>query len=204
MRRGEVTDELRESVESAQRREQSVLQSLLRPPQVERLRQRLGAPFDTSKLQRIYPMAPELVDSGHWINTSPLTMRSLRGKIVLVHFYAFQCHNCHANFPIYKRWHSRYHSSGDVVVLGIQTPETSAEADPARVRQAAQEEGIEFPVLIDLDKKNWQAWGNTMWPTVYVVDQDGYIRLWWQGELNWQGATGDQTIEQLIDSLLRH
>ncbi|HAC90510.1 MAG TPA: hypothetical protein DCF63_07725 [Planctomycetaceae bacterium] len=62
--------------------------------------------------------------------------------------------------------------------------------------------GFEFPVLIDLKSENWNAWGNTMWPTVYVIDKKGYIRSWWQGELNWQGATGDKSIENLVDELL--
>ena len=116
--------------------------------------------------------------------------------------YAFQCHNCHANFPIYQRWHERYQDRG-VVVIGIQTPETAAEAEPERVRAAAEERGFQFPVLLDLDKRNWNAWSNTMWPTVYVVDQRGYLRHWWQGELNWRGATGDQAIEELVEQLLQ-
>jgi len=56
--------------------------------------------------------------------------------------------------------------------------------------------------LVDVSSKNWDAWGNTMWPTVYVVDKNGYIRWLWQGELNWQGATGDKSIEKLVDELL--
>jgi len=87
-------------------------------------------------------------------------------------------------------------------LIGIQTPETSAERNVSLVKAAAKEKGFQFPVLIDLQNKNWDAWGNTMWPTVYVVDKKGYIRSWWQGELNWQGATGDKTIETLIDQLL--
>jgi hypothetical protein len=56
---------------------------------------------------------------------------------------------------------------------------------------------------MDLKSENWKAWGNTMWPTVYVIDKKGYLRHWWQGELNWQGATGDQTIERIADDLLK-
>lgn len=117
------------------------------------------------------------------MNSKPLTLKELRGKVVLVHFYAFQCHNCHANFEIYRRWHDQLRSKG-VEVVGIQTPETPTERDPAAVKSAAAERKLEFPILVDLESKNWAAWGNTMWPTVYVIDKNGYIRHWWQGELN--------------------
>ena len=83
----------------------------------------------------------------------------------------------------------------------ILNPETAAEAEPARVTAYAHQQGFEFPVLIDLEKKNWDAWGNTMWPTIYVVDKRGYIRYWWMGELQWQGARGDKYIERLVDKL---
>jgi len=161
----------------------------------------IGTAFDPSRLKRIYAKAPEFQSVEHWINSAPLTLQELRGKVVLVHFYAFQCHNCHANFGIYQRWHRELTDRG-VVVIGIQTPETKRERDPNAVKAAAAERELEFPILIDLDSKNWNAWGNTMWPTIYVIDTNGYIRHWWQGELNWKGATGDETIEKLIDELL--
>ncbi len=160
----------------------------------------IGKPFDTTSLKRIYPLAPELIDSGEWTGGTPTTLADHRGKVVLVHFYAFQCHNCVANFDHYNRWQQEWADQG-VTVIGIQTPETTAERDVTLVRIAAKEKGFEFPVLIDLYSKNWEAWGNTMWPTVYVVDKNGYIRSWWQGELNWQGATGDKTIEQMVAQL---
>ncbi|MEM8733474.1 MAG: redoxin domain-containing protein [Planctomycetota bacterium] len=196
-----VTEELKSAVVKAAQAEQGALQSVLKPEQVQQLGAILGKPFDTTKLKRIYPKAPELVPVDEWINSSGLTLRELRGKVVLVHFYAFQCHNCHANFDHYRRWHDKY--GDDVVVIGIQTPETPSERDPAAVRSAAQKRQLEFPILVDLESKNWKSWSNTMWPTVYVIDKKGYIRHWWQGELNWNGATGDKTIEDLVADLLK-
>jgi peroxiredoxin len=90
-----------------------------------------------------------------------------------------------------------------VVVIGIQTPETQPERDLTAICKAATDNRLEFPILMDLKSENWKAWGNTMWPTVYVIDKKGYLRHWWQGELNWQGATGDQTIERIADDLLK-
>ncbi len=169
--------------------------------QQQKLTALLGKPFDMTQLKRIYPMAPEFVEVSDWINSPPLKLTDLRGKVVLVHFYAFQCSNCQANFGIYQRWHKEL-ADKEVVVVGIQTPETSRERDPAAVRAAAKESDLEFPILIDLESKNWKAWGNTMWPTVYVVDKHGYLRHWWQGELNWNGATSDKVIEDLVAVLL--
>lgn len=182
-------------------KENAFFESLLDEDQKRRFPAAMGKPFETHKLTRIYPMAPELVPSSHWLNSSPLSLESLRGKVVLVHFYAFQCSNCQANFAIYQRWHERLQERG-VVVLGIQTPETPAERDPAAIAKAAKERGLSFPILLDLESKNWDTWSNTMWPTVYVVDKRGYLRQWWQGELNWKGATGDATIEAIVNAAL--
>ncbi len=199
--RGEAVGELEAAFQDAAKAEQSSLKTLLRLEQLQVLGRLVGKPFDTQSLQRIYPMAPELISVEHWINSQPLTLQQLRGKVVLVHFYAFQCHNCHANFGIYQRWHQELSDQG-VVVLGIQTPETQRERDPAAVKTAAAERDLNFPILVDLDSANWKAWGNTMWPTVYIVDKHGYVRHWWQGELNWKGATGDATIEKIVTQLL--
>ena len=193
--------DLEKQLRAVREKEQRQLNSLLTSSRRRDLGKIVGKPFPMTELKRIYPLAPELVDSGEWTGTGRTTLESERGKVVLVHFYAFQCHNCVANFKHYNRWHSSLSRKG-VTVIGIQTPETSAERDPERVKQAAIQQGFEFPVLIDLKNSNWDAWGNTMWPTVYVIDRHGYIRSWWQGELNWEGATGDQTIETLVDELL--
>jgi peroxiredoxin len=193
--------DLEKKLQSARAEEKRVINDVLGVANRQALGKLIGEPFDTSSLRRIYPLAPELIDSNEWAGSGPVTLESQRGKVVLVHFYAFQCHNCVANFEHYKRWHEMLSQRG-VTVVGIQTPETPAERDPALVKQAAAKKGFEFPVLIDLESANWNAWGNTMWPTIYVIDKKGYIRFWWQGELNWQGATGDKSIEKLVDELL--
>ncbi len=190
-----------QALQEARRDEVKKVAAMLNAQQSKQMKSLYGKAFDTASLQRIYPLAPQFIPTGHEHNAKVLDLKSLRGKVLLVHFYAFQCHNCVANFGHYKRWSESLQSKG-VEVIGIQTPETREESDPAKVIQAATREGFKFPVLIDLQRKNWDAWGNTMWPTVYVIDKRGYIRYWWQGELNWQGATGDKTIEQQIDALL--
>ena len=88
------------------------------------------------------------------------------------------------------------------MMIGVHTPETRQERDAAAVRQKMQESGLDFPVLLDDHKKNWQAWGNTMWPTVYLIDKRGYVRSWWLGELNWQDAGGEKIMRERIEKLL--
>ncbi len=199
--KGDIPESIKSAALAAAQAEKAALSSVLRAEQQQAANKLIGKPFDTAALQRIYPMAPEFVPVEYWLNSKPLQLKELRGKVVLVHFYAFQCHNCHANFTHYNQWHKEF-PSDQVVVLGIQTPETSSERDPAAVTAAAKERDFRFPVMIDLQSENWKAWSNTMWPTVYVIDKQGYIRHLWQGELNWQGATHDKTIHDLIEKLV--
>jgi len=70
------------------------------------------------------------------------------------------------------------------------------------VKTKADSAECEFPVLIDGTKANWNAWGNSMWPSVYLVDKRGYLRHFWPGELKWRGATGDQWMRERIEELL--
>lgn len=161
----------------------------------------LGRPFDLTRLGQARYRAPELVDSGDWLHTEPLTLESMRGSVVVIHFYAFGCINCVRNHPTYVDWQERFRDRG-VVILGIHTPETAAEEDSAKVREKAAEAGFTFPILIDRTKANWNAWGNSMWPSVYLVDKRGDLRSFWPGELQWKGATGDVWMRERIEELL--
>ena len=164
--------------------------------------QMLGQPFDFSKTRPIDFRAPELRQVSAWINTPPLTLESLRGKVVVVHFWTHSCINCIRNYPAYKDWAGRFNPD-TVVVLGIHTPEFESEKDAAAIKQKAGSEGLTFPIAVDNDKANWNAWFNRMWPSIYLVDKNGRVRFWWYGELNWQGATGDKWILERINMLLR-
>ena len=147
--------------------------------------------------------APELQDSGTWINTEkPLRLSDLQGTVVVLHFYAFGCINCRNNYPVYTDWQQRFEGK-NVALIGIQTPETQAEHNVDLIRQRAEEAGFTFPILADIEKDNWQTWGNSMWPSVYVLDKQGYIREFWPGELRWEGATGDKYLQQQIEKLMR-
>ena len=183
------------------RDEHKKVQDLLEPDQLTAWKKILGAPFNLAELGRPAFRAPELVDTGDWINSTPLQLKTLRGKVAVVHFYAFGCINCIRNYPSYRAWHDRFKDQG-VVVVGIHTPETANEKESENVRRKTVEDKFAFPVLIDAKNDNWNAWGNSMWPSVYLIDKRGYLRHFWPGELNWQGAKGEEYMRQQIESLI--
>ncbi len=183
-------------------KERQTLVKMLNDDQKTSIGSLTGEAFDFSQVQRTYPLAPELSGEGAtWIQGGPLTLEDLRGKVVAVHFYAFQCINCQRNFPHYQAWHESYADKG-LVIIGIQTPETATERNLERVAAAVKSDGMEYPVLMDAQSSNWKSWSNTMWPTVYLIDKRGFIRRWWQGELNWQGTPGEQQMRESIERLL--
>ena len=186
-----------------QKKERQNLAKSLTPAQSQKLPSLTGPTFNFSKVKRMYPMAPELESEGvTWLDDSPVRLEELRGKVVAIHFYAFQCINCQRNLPHYTAWHNDYADDG-LVVIGIQTPETSAERSLERVKAAAIKEGIEYPVMLDAEESNWKSWHNTMWPTVYLIDKEGFLRRWWTGEMNWNGTPGEQQMRETVEMLLK-
>ena len=162
----------------------------------------IGAmPDDSANRPLRVKKAPELAGVTQWINSEPLTFKQLRGKVVVVHFWTNGCYNCRNNYEHYRSWQKRYEGK-DVVIIGIHTPETSGEHDIARIEQQASKHGLKFPIAVDNDGVNWQAWKNQYWPAVYVVDRKGEVRYGWEGELNYNGRKGEETVRRWIDRLL--
>ena len=147
--------------------------------------------------------APELLGS-HWLNTpdsKSITLASRTGKVTVIEFWTFGCINCRHNLPAYSHWQQQF-SDRDVVIIGIHTPETDYERDPANVAQQVKQLGISYPVLLDTDGTNWNRWHQKYWPAVYLVDSRGRIRYAWAGELNYGGAAGEAKMARLIEELL--
>lgn len=151
--KGEPRELLEKQYGDLKREELKVVTGILTPAQQSVWRKALGRDFDMTKLGRPIYRAPELVDSGEWLNSEPLTLESLAGNVVVVHFYAFGCINCIHNYPTYLEWHEKFRDK-KVVLLGIHTPETSAEEDSVAVKAKAEGAAFEFPVLIDNSKAN--------------------------------------------------
>jgi peroxiredoxin len=160
-----------------------------------------GKPFDFSQLTRRYVRAPELREVDEWINSTPLPLADLKGKVVALHFFTFGCINCIHNQPAYKDWCERF-AGKDVVVLGIHTPEGEGDRKLENIRKAIDKQAITYPVAVDNQKKNWTAWANHTWPAVYLIDTEGYVRYWWYGELNWHDAQGEKLYREKIAQLL--
>ncbi len=185
----------------ARTEEGNAIQTLLSPAQQQTLAQLVGAPYDLSSVRPLTYAAPELVEVEAWINSPPLKMADLRGKVVAFHFWASGCINCIHNLPHYAKWHEEMADKG-LVVLGMHTPETRIEHSIDNLHGKVAEYAILYPVAMDHDAGNWKAWANSLWPSVYLVDKTGRVRYWWYGELNWQGAQGEQFMRQKIEELL--
>ena len=127
------------------------------------------------------PLAPELRDTGAWINSDPFTVESQRGKVVLIDFWTYTCINCIRTLPYLKSWHDRYAEEG-LVILGVHTPEFEFEKVLTNVQDAVAEFEIEYAVVQDNDFGTWRAYRNRFWPAKYLIDKDGYIRYTHFGE----------------------
>ncbi len=161
----------------------------------------MGQPFDFSAVESIACRAPEIRDVETWINSEPLTLAELRGDVVALHFYTFGCINCIRNLPHYNGWYEQF-PADRFKVIGIHRPETQGEHVVESVRRKAAEAGIAYPVAIDNESANWDAWANRVWPSVYLIDKRGFVRYWWYGEMNWQGTEGEKWMRSRIQQLL--
>lgn len=200
-KQAEKKPSLQRELGQLQQRENTSLLSLLNPTQQQSLLSWYGPAMNLQAMKRIYAMAPQLEGIDTWIQGEPIDLKQQRGKVIALHFYAFQCSNCVANLPVYNRLYEEFKSE-EFLMVGIQTPELAPERDAGKVKQAAKKAEMQYPVALDVDSATWKAWDNTMWPTLYLIDKHGYIRWWWQGELNWQGATGDEDARKAIRELL--
>jgi thiol-disulfide isomerase/thioredoxin len=117
---------------------------------------------------------PEFAGIDHWINSPPLTMAGLRGKVVLIDFWAYSCINCLRAMPRTEHLYETYKDKG-LVVVGVHSPEFDFESDPANVQRAVKRLGVTYPVALDNHLGTWNAWHNQFWPAQYLVDQNGNL-----------------------------
>jgi len=146
---------------------------------------------------------PEFTHSrpGDWINSEPLKLAALKGKVVLVEFWAFECVNC-LNSRAWVQSLERSRGPGGLVIVGVHTPELTEERFPDAVRKAVVRLGIHNPVMIDEDSSYWTALHAQYWPTFCLIGRDGLLYACVPGEMH----TGDQRatkVEQALDLLLK-
>jgi thiol-disulfide isomerase/thioredoxin len=119
--------------------------------------------------------APELRGIDSWINSGPLTLQELRGKVVLIDFWTYSCVNCIRTFPYLREWHDKYSRYG-LVIIGVHTPEFEFEKDLGNVEAAARTHGLEYPIAQDNSYATWNAFYNNAWPSKFLIDKDGKVR----------------------------
>lgn len=118
--------------------------------------------------------APEFAGIDRWINSPPLTMSGLRGKVVLIDFWAYSCINCLRAMPRTEHLYETYKDKG-LVVVGVHSPEFDFEGDASNVDNAVKRLGVTYPVALDNNLGTWNAWHNQYWPAQYLVDQNGNL-----------------------------
>ena len=139
---------------------------------------------------------PDLNGAVAWLNSSPLSTKELRGKVVLVNFWTYSCINSLRELPYMKAWAAKYKDAG-LVVIGVHTPEFGFERDPANVKNAVFDLKVPYPIPIDSDHFIWRAFRNEYWPANYFVDAKGRIRYHYFGEGDYEQS------ERVIQALLK-
>src|SRR5262249_32388452 len=115
------------------------------------------------------PRAPEFPAGLKWLNSAPLTVSGLKGKVLLVDFWEYTCVNCMRTLPYLKAWHERYADKG-LVIVGVHTPEFAFAREDANVARAVKEFGLKYPIVNDRDYQVWNRYDNHYWPAKYLFD----------------------------------
>jgi cytochrome c biogenesis protein CcdA/thiol-disulfide isomerase/thioredoxin len=152
------------------------------------------------KLQPVVQTAPSsqlpsLSGGTGWLNGDPVTPESLRGKVVLIDFWTWDCINCQHTLPHVREWANKYQPQG-LVVIGVHTPEYPWEKPLASVKNAVNKWQLPYPIVADNNYKIWNAFGNQYWPAHYYFDARGKLRYTSFGEGNYEKQ--EQVIQQLL------
>jgi cytochrome c biogenesis protein CcdA/thiol-disulfide isomerase/thioredoxin len=139
--------------------------------------------------------APDFHGISHWLNSRPLSMRSLRGKVVLVDFWTYSCINCLRTLPHLRALYATYHRAG-LEIVGVHTPEFAFEHVLSNVREATRDLRVSWPVALDNEYATWNAYVNQYWPAEYFVDRRGHVRRTHFGEGEYDEA--ERTVRALL------
>jgi len=142
--------------------------------------------------------APEFVGNQKWFNTPhgrPLTLASLRGRVVLVDFWTYTCINCIRTFPYLKALDRKYRKAG-LTIVGVHTPEFSFEHNADNVQASIEQTGLSYAVAQDNDYATWNAYGNQYWPADYLIDANGNVRYTHFGEGDY--GPGEAAVRALL------
>ena len=139
---------------------------------------------------------PSLAGAVQWLNSPELSAEALRGKVVLVDFWTYDCINCQHTLPYVKDWAKKYEKDG-LVVIGVHTPEYGYERIIDNVKDQVKKLGITYPVAIDNNYAIWRNFDNQYWPAHYLIDAKGQVRYTHFGEGSYE--TQEKVIQQLLE-----
>lgn len=139
--------------------------------------------------------APEFSGINQWLNSEPLSMKQLRGKVVLVDFWTYDCINCINTLSHVVKWHDMYKDKG-LVVIGVHTPEYAFERKTENVRTALKRFDIRYPVAQDNRYETWNAYNNRYWPAFYLINKKGQVVYTHFGEGQYEQT--EARIQQLL------
>jgi thiol-disulfide isomerase/thioredoxin len=118
--------------------------------------------------------APQISGIASWINSDPIRLSDLKGKVVLIEFWTYTCINCKHTLPYVVEWYAKYHDAG-LVVIGVHSPEFDFEKTRSNVQEAVQQDGILYPVAQDNQFETWRNYNNSYWPAQYLIDKQGNV-----------------------------
>jgi thiol-disulfide isomerase/thioredoxin len=159
--------------------------------------QHAAHPMATTSAPRLVAAAETLPLGGatEWINSPPLQLSELRGKVVLVNFWTFTCINWLRQLPYVRAWAEKYQKQG-LVVIGVHSPEFEFEKNLDDIRHSARQLRVEYPIAVDNDHAIWRAFHNRAWPALYLIDAQGRLRHHHFGEGAYEEA--ERAIQQLL------
>ena len=139
--------------------------------------------------------APEFIGITKWLNSPPLTLKQLHGKVVWIDFWTYSCINCIRTLPDVRAFYARYHQAG-LDIIGVHSPEFSFEKNISNIQAAIKRYRLPYPIAVDNVLGTWNAYHNDSWPHVYLVDRNGNIAF------NYAGEGGDDALQTQVRALL--
>ena len=133
---------------------------------------------------------------GTWLNSRPVKLSDLQGKVVVVDFWTFDCINCRHVLPTLNEWYSKYKEK-NVVFIGVHTPETTREESLDALKQFIDDWKIEYPVVTDNNYTTWNRYNVQFWPSTFLIDKKGTIRELHIGELGYSAL--EKKLQLLLD-----
>jgi cytochrome c biogenesis protein CcdA/thiol-disulfide isomerase/thioredoxin len=150
---------------------------------------------NASGLLMVEDLDPKLAGAQEWLNSPPLTLEQLKGKVVLVDFWTYSCINCLRSIPYVRAWAEKYRDQG-LVVIGVHAPEFAFERNVDNIKSAIATLKIGYPVAVDNDYKIWRSFENQYWPAHYFIDANGKVRHHHFGEGEY--AESERVIQTLL------